>query len=504
MVSILDISRNLCNLNLISEQTYQQIESSMEEGEIPTRSRLLYELGQEAANRRLNPDFSTLFQVAIAFEAPAEFTEEMRLELLQLLEQLKQSGVITKRVYQRLEADIKASHIKMNIELFHQAENQMKVYENLQLKGLEPYLKTLRSSGILSADGYTRLIQDIQTENIASNIDLFKHFNHAVVFDINDYYKKLYDYLPKIYQSIVNMLHESGIANIKIGNFSVDDKMIFSMYTNGRKYQYSLYPVIKNKFSIPIAERREFFFLFNKILRDIGSPYRLYDIGTVSDELIGLSALENTNKFGFIALNNKQFKFFLDKSYIFDINNFDEQEKDLTTDRIEEIITILEKIRLLNHLTAQQINITKDNIRQSYITNYNQLLQAFDTFVPTIDLEATSIEDRYNRLIRKFAEVSRGNFTPTDISFDWKNNQTAEVYFKFNGKPYSANLEFQDDFADERRLFSLILQLVDKTVPNGGRFYPLYEGHDYIIGYIFLTSEQRRLLESEKLVVFSP
>ncbi|WP_445633985.1 hypothetical protein [Nostoc sp. DSM 114161] len=483
----------------------------MEEGEMPSRSTLLYKLGQEAVNRRLNldfptlfQDFPTLFQVTIAFEAPAEFTEEMRLELLQLLEQLKQSGVITERVYQRLEADIKASHIKMDIELFQQAENQMEVYENLQLNDLKPYLKTLRSSGILSADGYTKLIQDIQTENIASNIDLFKHFDRTVVFNINDYSKKLYDYLPEIYQSIVNMLHESGIANIKIGSFSVDEKMIFSIYTNGKKYQYNLYPVIKNKFSIPIAERREFFFLFNKILRDIGSSYRFYDIGTVSDELIGLSALGHTNKFGFIALNNKQFKLFLDKSYIFDLNNFYEQEKYLTTGRIEEIITILEKIGLLSHLTAQQINIAEDNIRQSYITNYNQLLEAFDTFVPTIDLEATSTEDKYKRLIRKFAEVSRGNFTPTDISFDWKNNQTAEVSFKLNGKHYFTNLEFQDDFVDDRRLFSLILQLVDQTVANDGRFYPLYEKRNYITGYIFLTSEQRRLLESEKLLVLYP
>ncbi|MEH2205435.1 MAG: hypothetical protein V7K53_15355 [Nostoc sp.] len=503
MVSISDIARNLRNLNFISEETYQQIQFSMTEGEIPSRSMLLDELAQEARKRRLSPDFPKLFRVAIVFEPPTELTEEMRLELLQLLHGLKQSGVITERVYQRLETEVKASYIKMDIDLFQQAENQMRVYENLQLKDLEPHLKTLRSSSILSADGYTKLIQDIQAENIASNIQLFKYFNNAVIFDLKDYSKKLYEYLPTIYQCIVSMLHQSGIANIKIDSFSIDEPMMFSIYTNRRKYQYNLYPVIKNEFSIPIADTREFFFLFNKILRDMGSSYRLYDIGVVSDQLIGLSALENSNTFGFIALTNKQFKLFLNKSYIFNLNSFNEQEKELTTNRIEEVIVFLGKIGLLNHLTPQQINVNKENIRQSYITNYYQLLQVFDTFVPTIDLEANSREDSYKRLIHKFANVSRGNFAPTDILFEWKNNQTAEVSFKVNGKIYSTKLESKDDLLDVRRLFSLILQVVDKTVSNGGRFYPLYNGHNYITGYIFLTNEQRRLLEFERLVVLS-
>ncbi|RCJ29267.1 hypothetical protein A6770_22725 [Nostoc minutum NIES-26] len=503
VLTLTDIARKLRNLNLVTEATYKEITHLIEQDGINSRSTLLYQLQRQALNRLLPRELrGSPVNIGISVE---NLTNEMRSELLKLLNQLRNSDVVSQRVYEKLQADIAAGRIKMDIQLFQYAAMQMEIDERFPIEVQQPYLNSLYSTGIFSAEGYTRLLQDLKSGNIKDKIEFLKYSDRALIFHLRDYSLNPYDYFPKIHSSVTQMLINTGVANISFENFSLelvkdtgysDDKSykaIASIRVNGKLYQQSsFYSVAEdNEDFIGRIESEEFLNLFNKILRDRGSEYRLYEIQAFSNDL-GMPALDHS-RFGVIALTENQAKAYFKQKDL-------HQETKLTTDRIEEILSLFQKIGLFNHLTQEQITAGRQKIIQSYITHPNDLLQAFDNLVVTVEWESGDVENPYQELTHHLAAVSRGMFTPSDISneFDWQ-NQTAGQSFTLNNRRYSTKLEFNDDFLDPE-FFTFIEQVVEQTVPDG-RFYPLYQGAYDIIGYIFLTNEQRRILQSEGLVV---
>lgn len=502
-LNLTEIVRKLQNFNIVTEANYVQIKRLIEQGGINSRSQLLYQLQRDALNRLLPPEFRGS-PVNIGF-AVDDLTHEMRSELLKLLNQLRNSDVVSQRVYEKLQADIAAGRIKLDIQLFQHAATQMQIDEMFQLEVQQPYVNSLYSTGIFSTEGYTRLLQDLKSGNIQDGIEFLKYSDRAIIFNLRDYSLDPYDYFPKIHATVAQMLNNTGVVNISFEDFALelvkdteynDDKIykaIASVRVNGKLYQQSsFYAVTENKEDfIGRIESEEFINLFNKILRDRGSEYRLYNIQAFSYDL-GSPALEHS-RFGVIALTENQAKVYFEQEDL-------RQETQLTTDRVEEILSLFQKIGLFSHLTQQQINSSRQKIIKSYITDPHELLQAFDNLVVSVEWESGDTDNPYQELTYELAAVSRGMFTPSDISneFDWQ-NQTAGQSFTLNGKRYSTKLEFNDDFLDPE-FFTFIQQVVEQTVPDG-RFYPLYADAYDIAGYIFLTNEQRRILQSEGLIV---
>lgn len=507
-MSINKIADKLRDFDLITEQTYQKVKQLIESCDI-SRSTLMYEIQQDAANRYIQEYFEdfSMMNVDIAIQPPETITEEMRAELLQKLNQLFESEIISGNIYERLKADILASHIKIDTDLYSKAYLELTFVESLKIKKIQRYLKRLIALDILTPDGKQKIIQDIKSENASNYIDLFKHVNRARVFDLKDYSSEPNDYFPEVSQCIIEMLRETGIAEISIDNFQVEvmkkinangyetSVTTYSANNNGIKYEYSIPPVLKNDHSIPMAEKTEFFFLFNKILRDIASPYRLFDISVASLQLMGDLGI-SSDKFGFIALTENQAQPYFKNTYDYlSPKFFNEKERYLTTNTIDSIISFLEEIDLLKHLQPETITEAKQNIKQSYITQASQILTAFDNLVATTDWEPDDIEGIYRQRIQKFANASRGIFTPTNITFEWKSQTIAELALTFNERRHSTKLQFRGESLGDNKFFAFIQQIIQENYSEG-KFYPVYE-ESYPIGYIFLNDLQKTLLEQE-------
>jgi hypothetical protein len=151
---------------------------------------LIYEVQQDATTCYIKQHFDY-------------YSDEARSELLQKLNQLLESEMITAKIYARLKADILANHIKTDIKLFSEAYLQIQFLESLKIKKIERYLKRLIAQDILTPDGKKRIIQDIKSENANTYVGFFKYVKRAVVFDRRDYSSE-----PSIY-----LLEQDDIFN---------------------------------------------------------------------------------------------------------------------------------------------------------------------------------------------------------------------------------------------------------------------------------------------------
>jgi hypothetical protein len=513
--SLITVVDNLYRQNFLTEATYQEVRRLTELGGLERRSHLVHYVIADSTHRWLEPHAlgeslvygSTNIQtgVVISGEMPTA-------EIQQSLQRLNDTGVLSLPVYQQLQNELAAGRIRLDVALFQQAETRMQQYERLQPEAIAPYLQKLNTLGVLSDENLTQLFQDLSTGQIESETDFLNYFNHALLVNLRDYSSDPNDYFLRIHQAIAQMLTETGVAGIELEDFRLEiaeepepyslsegKDVIVSVRVNGRQYeQGNLYfpPANENVF-LGRLDTHEVIHLFNKILRDQVSPYRLYIAETQSYDY-GFLAIDYS-RFGILALTEAQAKQYFGASF----NSNWHPDNSLTSDRIAEILTLFEQIGLFNHLSPIQIDAGQQRIAQTLITHPYELLKAFDnTLVVVEDWETGNTVNPYQEFTREFAAASRGAFTPTDISneFDWE-HETAGQSFTINGTRYSTELEFQGDWLDPE-FFTFIEEVVEETSPEG-KFYPLY-GEYELIGYLFLTKQQRRTLEAEELLTLEP
>lgn len=511
-VSLTTVVDNLYRQNFLTEATYQEVRRLTELGEVDSRSSLLCYVIADSTQRWLEP-YGLTFGGSLVYGNNIAISGEMPVtELQQLLQQLNDTGALSPPVYEQLQEELAAGRIRLDITLFEQAETRMEQYEQLQPEAIAPHLRELNALGILSDENLARLLQDLGTGQIDSKTDFVNYFERALLINLQDYSSDPNNYFLEIHQAIAQMLAETDIADIRLEDFRLeilqesdlhhlneDHNLIVSVRVNGRLYQQGSYYFssspengllghMNEGSSYGQIDIEEAIHLFNKILRDQASPYRVYAVANEGD------------RFGILALTEQQFKRYFGIGYSSGRQSYDNS---LTSDRIEEALTLYEQIGLLSHLTPAQIDRGRQRIAQTLITHPYELLMAFDNTVVVIeDWESGNVDNPYQEFTREFAAASYGAFAPTDISneYDWE-SETAGQSFTINGTRYSAELDFQGDFLDPN-FFTFIQDVVEETSPES-KLYPFY-GEYELVGYLFLTEQQRRTLEVERLITLEP
>lgn len=137
--SVIAIARKLRSLDVLEETIYQEIVRSLERDEISSRSALLDRLAQAEWKRLLAPyanelgvEISLLFADDLDDDYKDEIRNQLQHQLQQLLNQLKESDLLSNRVYQQLQAEITSGLIELDLYLYQQAAEQMQRYESLQ------------------------------------------------------------------------------------------------------------------------------------------------------------------------------------------------------------------------------------------------------------------------------------------------------------------------------------------------------------------------------------
>lgn len=400
--SIVSVARALCDADLLTGRNCQRAVIEAEQGRLDRRSQLLRDVVDEATARfRREYDIPPNVDVQIGFEGP--LNEVALMQLHDLLDQLNQAGALSERVYAQLKADLDGGQIAIASDLYRLALDRMRLFEALEPARVSPTLDQFYDVDIISAGSRTDLLAALQEGSLDDPIEFLQYIDQAVVFDLRNYSNQPEEYFPDIHQTIAEMLLKTGVI---VGTFSdfefvlrpnqewaaiaerlaelesnSDDVVlpdyydaVVSVKVSDRHYEHaSFYGASQSEGDFwGRLEPEALVNLFNKILRDQASAYRLYTVVPSYSYYDFWISADRDARFGVVALTEAQAQIYFGYEVLFD------PAADLTSDRIEELLTLFEQIGLVEHLTRDQIEAGRNRIAQSYITRFYELFEAFD------------------------------------------------------------------------------------------------------------------------------
>lgn len=496
--------------------------------------------------------------------ASGPLREEGRLQ--QRLDELNSTGILDERVYNRLQTAIVAQQVYSAFELYEKATDFTLVLEKLQSPYVNNRLNALKRAGILSPQTQASILAALETNQVASEIQFLDFIERGTLVNLEDYSPDPNVYLPQMHKQIAEMLKKSDILPHRFSNFRVVDAVEGAASFEGGSFQPSINFTVdatvgddvsdealealldprncelscelaisarfQNRsyqqaglYELLVNETDDYYNydsaidgainLFNKVLRDQESPYRLYSVDPWLNEsaFTDVQTLEaNNRKLGFIALTEEQKESFFNRANIApDANTFRREQSGLNSDIIDSVINSLEATGALSHLSNEQIALTKARLDQVYIDHSSQILTAFDDIVFNFYRYATNynLPNEGNKLYRELtlelARFSHGVFQPSNVATNYDAaSQTRHVSFDLNGNRHSTSFMESDEGKHISDFVSFLSTVAHKESLNG-RFYQLWESpHEIIPNYLFLTDTQYETLLSYGLFDLQP
>jgi len=493
---------------LIEQKQVKDFEELLKKSGTKSNATYLYSLFQ-IEFKKLTGQFYSEIGTRLSFgdekPKPAEQTK-INEELTQYLAKLKTCDLIGENQFIHFQSKINSNEFVHSLQLLPSIIEQVALKEHMNPDKLKVFADKLKSKEIVSLM-YDNLITDIQQENLKNPIDFLNYCNKAVVINEQDYPTEPDKYLEHIHKKTASIISELDFENFEfqvVLDSSISDNdskfydFIVSLKSNGKKYKqkshYHLYSPSKNQYYGNKIDQQEYYKIFNKILADLQSPYRLHEVKAYQGNAVEWKV------FGIIALTKEQADL-LHGGGVYFTPSYESFKNKLTSKKIEQAIEEYKKIGLLSHLTSEQIEKAKEKVSEQENTNLNDVLMAFPIVVYMFDTELGNLEDPYAELIREFKKISHTDFNATEISdnFDIEKKKKVELKFIIGNKLHTKTLKIEDDWIDTE-FFSYIKSVVTEQKLKG-QFYELYTGGQEA-SIIYLTKEQYDYLRAKKLLIF--
>ena len=425
--------------------------------------------------------------------------------LIGFLSSIHAAGLITDLTEKRTKESIKKNEIGDSLSVI------MKIMENQELETyfapemVKKILEKMQRIGVIRGPGVNKILALAQKNELVDPNQILAECEKAVVINLNDYPDRPEGYMQRVYEQIASVLPELGFTEfaVKVESYksnydtSLDYRTIVSLTNNGRMYSHSAFysPADYDKNGRPDNEGKlgeTFTVIFNQILKDRSSPFRIHRTTPVSDyggRKLGI--------LGFIALTKEQAdSIHAGGSYLsLDYPNF---RKPITSDDIKNAINTYKEIGLLTHLSAQELDSSLRVINEMEVNYYSDILSSFKNLVFEIDLEYGVNDKQYKEVKQNIALISKGNFNPTRIidNYNYEKRQKFDYGFTLNGKQYITQLIQEDDWLDGN-FWGLIEQAVSEQ-DKKGKFHHLYPSDG--MRQIYLTHKQVEVLKQKKMI----
>jgi hypothetical protein len=434
--------------------------------------------------------------------------KELNKRLLRSLGGLNKINLLSTKVFELLQARVSKSYYSHSLQFLFDLVNQAEKEVNMRPDKLMAFAKKLKSINIVVGKRYDSLLLAIGQGKIEYAIDFLNYSDKALIIKGYEYPEEPKSYLEPIHRSTMSVLPDLQFSNfnyvILLDSAESDLKnkyynITISLRSNGKEYKhkssYYSYDVAKKLYYDKQIDYQEYYQIFNKILADMQSPYRLHRVEWDHDGVI------EWETFGIMALTKEQADS-LHKGMSYIRPSYESFKNNLTSERISSAIEEYRKLGLLAHLTNSQIEQAKAQNLENRKNNLNEILQAFPGIIHTFDTELSNLDDPYAELVREYARISRHEFHPTEVSddFDIEKNSKATVKFKLGDKQYQKQLTIEEDWMD-----GAFFDFIDDVVAENqlpGKFYQLYSGGQEA-SLIYLTEAQYNYLRQHQLLVFS-
>lgn len=466
----------------------------------------LYGLFQSKFKKQIGHFYSESITDIIVFD-DREITEEEQkkenVKFTDYLLKLKKIDLITEKQFNNIQQEINKNSYVYQLEFLKAVANKAFKTDYLAPENLKKFANLLKEYKVADTK-YESLIKAIDEENIVEPVNLLLYCDRSVIIDTKNYPVEPEKYLEIIHQQTASTLPELAFTNFEFkivpgeefsnGRKNID--FIVSLKSNGRVYkQKSNYHHFlwdeKTPFGCQI-DYNNYFKIFNKILRDLHSPYRLHVV------LIHSNNNGDNPLFGIMALNKKQ-RIILSKETSYLKPDYIDFIKKPTSQEIDNTIEEFIKIGLFSNLTADEINQGKENAAELYIKYKNQILSAFPNMTYSHKQEIGDVKNPYAEIVKKFVKISHNQFNPTQISnpFDADKSETT-LKFKIGNQSYSKVLKVEEDWIDSN-VYSFIKSVVFQNKLKG-QFYKIEtRGH---LEYVYLTKKQYDYIKAKKLLSF--
>ena len=428
--------------------------------------------------------------------------DSINTSLLVLLEKIRRAGLLTSRVYSSTLKGIDSDQYMMDVQLTgHLAEMSSRL-EWLAPSKLIPVAEELHKNGIVSDSSFWRLEDDIRENKIesASQLNGYCKFNRT--FNPEKYSDGPEVWLEQIHRDIAAMLPGLNFTNfsyttIPDTGFSIGGvpgvRFKVSLTCNGRTYKHTSIPFnFRNKQGKILFDDNlggDFHRIFNKILADEQSPYRLHLVMFSRPD-----GGDNYRRFTLIALQGEQAEIFMKEpcmSYMFlSMENYDNT---LTSASIDSAIAGWKSIGLFAHLSEAEINQAIEDAAADEVLSINYLLTKFPAVTYSLNSAMMSPHYTYRDLLTHLAKITHGAFNPTNIR---QRKVKSGVIIQYTAKGKIHTFMFSSEYAWMDVKFPAFVKGLGRENSLPGKFYPLrFEG-----SFVYLTTQQHEYISTHHLL----
>lgn len=422
------------------------------------------------------------------------------------LKKIESINLVSKETAEKIRKDIETLTIRSNYELVARAYSLTEIEYFLTINKLDKFLKDLLKRKLINDEKYDELVNESKQGKLSLYREVIESIDKMVVIDLNGHREsnqnEVFENIYRKTATCFSALSFDSIAFTFIKNeessekdFLVTDAKV-SIFKGGSVYTYkSFYDaeyVNKSPDNISVVPE-QYYQVFNKMLADQSSPYRLHQV------------MLDKNVFGILPLTKEQFDG-LQWSYS-GMNNgyiqvsYETFSNGLTQRKIMNVLEQYDSIGLFSHLTKTEIDLAKALVYESEINYYSDILSCFKNLVFEIDLEYGVNEGMYKWLTSELSKYSKDVFKPVDIidTYNYKKRKEFDFGFSLNQTKYQVRLFQEDDWLDTR-FFELIEKAIAESKADG-RFYYVYPLDGLRV--IFLTDKQHEYLKNNKLLELS-
>jgi len=372
----------------------------------------------------------------------------------------------------------------------------------LRPEKLKRFADGLRSTNVLSEANYSLLMEKSRQGKLHrySEIPPYLDFSTPVATpklprDTMRRLQALYAITSKVYPGLT---YDSIGFRVEKDKDSLPDFQTYNLVTTiwieHKPYAYSgyFYAEFKNNpDSLPPVPDR-YYTLFNKVLADRSSPYRLHSI-TNGMELLGV-----------IALTQDQFKQ-LEWSYDGALSpyvqvSYEKYTNTLTQQKIGAALKTYDSLGLFSHLSRAEKDSCMAEVAVKELLYYSDILKCFKNLVLDLDAKYGIDSAQYADITRHAALISKGAFLPDKIVDGYTFERPNFTYgFTLHNKVYSASLHQERKYLDFG--FWNLIDSAERENNPAGRFYNIYPSDG--LTEIYLTNEQYDFLQSHQLLEFT-
>lgn len=423
---------------------------------------------------------------------------------IKLTQKLFNAGLIDEETKNILIAERKNLHIQNEYMVFEQLALEHAASEDQPalLQSQKALTDSLVKKEVMLPKMQKEFLKKYQYTPVEQRIEFIQYCEKALIFQSVELPQKdLQSFYETIFQRIKTILPGFDYQNLVVKLTVHDDEDELkevngeiSFNITGKKYTsaffYNFLKEGENLENIRPNISEHVYEGINKYLRDISSPYRLYQVW--SNDSTGMYG---EDKFGVILMTNSQRSVWGYSSYFL---SHESHSFNFTTEHIEKLITLYDSLGLFKHLSKKEFEEGKKQVEKNGINSYAELLRCFPKTIVLFDWETGNLENPYEELTKEFGLASRGAFTPTAIEDHFSrdiNKKTTHYSFVYRNKKYQKELQMENDWLDPMFL-ELIQTALDEQEPGSEFISCLDNGQEQ--GYIFLTKSQIKYLEEHQ------